>query len=140
MKKSKLLLILMLLVGTSAHAQGVVLANTAVGIDTIKVKMLKKIFKGRHTLWENGTAVSACYLEAENPEMDHFYKKIVKQSRDKFSRFWVKKLFAGAGIAPKALNNSTTIVALLSSANGGICYLDKAPASLPDNVKIITVL
>jgi hypothetical protein len=140
MKKFKLLLVLTLLLAAPAYAEGVVLVNKAVGIDTIKVKMLKNIFKGRVTLWDNGTAVSPCYLAADNPEMDHFYKAIVKKSRDGFDRYWIKKLFAGAGVNPKVLDNSAAIVALLSVTNGGVCYLDKAPDSLPANVKVINVL
>lgn len=139
MKILKLLLVSAFLINIPVYADGVVLANKAIGISSIESKILRKMFLGRVTLWDNGTAVAPCYLEAFNPEMDHFYDKVLRQNRDKFSRFWVKKLFAGAGVAPKALTNETTLLSLVSNSEGGICYTDKVPSTLPANVVVLSV-
>lgn len=139
MNKTILTVILSLFISQAARADGVVLANQATGIEHITFKELRKIYKGRITIWSNGVAVSACYLDASNQEMDYFYKSILRQTPDKFNRYWAKKLFSGGGVAPKKFENNQRLLEVVASNNGGICYTDKAPDVLPGNVIVVDV-
>ena len=108
-----------------------IIANTSVAKDKISTKEVVKIYKGKLTLWDDGTTVKASY-PTEGKSSEWFFGTLIEAKPGKFKKYWLKKLFSGSGIPPTKFNTSEAIVDYVGKTKGAIGVV---PASFKDKME-----
>ncbi|MCP4728079.1 MAG: hypothetical protein GY863_23775 [bacterium] len=85
-------------------------------------------------MWSNGNAVVLVELGVDGDTKNKFYG-FLGTSAKKMKNAWMKKMLAGEGQAPDALDSEDAVLQKVASTPGAIGYVSKAKAGA--NVKIL---
>lgn len=110
---------------------GVVLVSDEVSVRELSKNELASIFLGKKTNWDDGTRINIAYMNDDSPKVEEFFEEYVGKSHRRFKKYWVKKVFAGYGIAPKLLRNVEKAVEFVNRYRGAIAFV-----TVPDETQL----
>jgi ABC-type phosphate transport system substrate-binding protein len=141
LKQIIFILVLMTAGATSVQAGevGVLLVGKEVSVRELSKNELASIFLGKKTNWEDGTRINIGYMINNSQKMEKFFEEYVGKSHRRFKKYWVKKVFAGYGIAPKLFRDVENAVDFVSRYKGGIAYVTLSEGTKLENVRTIRV-
>jgi len=128
---------LVMFLAGSALAADVIIVNRNNPINDISSAQLKNIYNGRIKFWDNGTKIIPLDLVDDNPSALRFANVILGVDLETKRRFWMQKLYAGAGTPPQQETNYTKVISFVAAEPGAIGYVKKENAT--SAVKLITV-
>ncbi len=102
--------------------------------DTFSKNTIKKIFLGKSKVFPSGEQAIPIDLSAGDAR-DEFLSAVVGKSESQLKAYWSKLIFTGKGQAPKAVDNETEMVKLVSQNPNLIGYV--SDAALNDSVKVL---
>lgn len=113
-----------------------IICNKDVPVDELSRDEVKKIFLGLTTEWNSQLGAKFILRIKNSPLHKQFLKKYIRKSAAQYSMYWKKRLFMGAGAAPKSLKSEADLIEYVANTKGAIGYASQAsnPA-----VKIISV-
>ena len=106
-----------------ADEVGVVLVSDEVSVRELSKNELANIFLGKKTNWDDGTRISIGYMNDASKKTEAFFEEYIGQSHRRFKKYWVKKVFAGYGVAPKLFRDMEKAVEFLNRYKGGIAFV-----------------
>lgn len=115
----------------------IIIVNKDNPVVNISSAQLKQIYNGNLKLWDNGKKIVPVDLSETNPLTINFTKTILGVEMETRRKFWIEKLFAGAGIPPRQEKDEASVVSFVASEPGAIGYVKKESAN--NSVKVITV-
>lgn len=141
LKQIIITLILMTVGVTTVHAGdvGVILVGKEVSARELSKNELASIFLGKKTNWDDGTRINLGYLIDNSHKMEQFFEEYVGKSHRRFKKYWVKKVFAGYGIAPKLFRDVENAVDFVNRYKGGIAYVTLSEGTKLENVRMLQV-
>ena len=92
--------------GNSAY----IIVNKSVSMDEVSKSDISQIFLGKKQFWDGGLRVQSAYVQDDEGGSDVFFTNYVGKSHKKFKRYWLKKIFAGYGTAPKIFANPESLL------------------------------
>ncbi len=113
-----------------------VVANKAIGVDSITAKEAKKVWLGKIKSL-GGTSLKLADLPKGNGSRDHFYTAVVKKSESKLKAYWAKIVFAGKGTPPKTFASDAEVISWVVSTPGAVGYVESSAAD--DSVKVLMI-
>jgi len=96
---------------------------------------IAKMFLGREKSFSNGEKIVPVTLDSSSELNSHFAKKVFDRSPKQLKAYWSKLTFTGKGKAPKKIDNSEEVLALISSDQNAIGWVEKSKVS--DKVKVV---
>jgi hypothetical protein len=121
------LFVLLLLGGVSfsAHADIVVVVNTANPVASLSEEDVRRIFMGRMRLFPKGEAsIEAVDHDESRPIFVQFYHAITGLTPAKLKRQRASFLFSGKGRLPASLPDDAAVIDYVVTHPGGIGYLN----------------
>ena len=120
-------LVLSFLAAASASADLLIIVNEATAQEEINQAMVKNVFLGRKTQWDNGDTIFPATLK-RGPVHGAFLKSFVKKSPSQYLTFWRQVIFTGMGTPPKSFATEAELVDYVRTTSGAIGYIDSATA------------
>ena len=118
---------------------GVVLVGKEVSVRELSKSELASIFLGKKTNWDDGTRINIGYMSDHSEKMEAFFEEYVGQSHRRFKKYWVKKVFAGYGIAPRLLRDVENAVDFINRYKGGIAFVTLSDESEIKELRTIRI-
>ncbi len=100
----------------------VVIVNKSVSVTSLDKATIEKIYLGKKSTWDDGTAIVAVTLK-DGEVHETFLKSFVGKSVAQFTAFWNQLVFTGKGIPPRSFSADTDIVKFVSETKGAIGYV-----------------
>lgn len=136
MKKFLLLTILVFISG-NAYSQVAVIAHKNVPVDSVSKTQLLDFYSGDIKEWNNNRPVIVFDLKPRLEIRDRFFQFLGKSS-SRMRSIWLKKVLAGEGDPPKALESEEIVLKNVAKTPGSIGFIDKKFVN--DSVKIIALI
>lgn len=121
--------------GTAA-AEVVMIAHPSVPVDIVDAGMIRQIYMGQTTLWNDELAIAPVVIKA-GPVRNEFLKTYIKKSSAQFSTFWKKAVFSGTGTPPAEQNTESKLIAYVAATPGAIGFIDHDTAA--EGVKVLSI-
>ncbi len=118
---------------------GVLLAGEDVTARELTKNELASIFLGKKTNWDDGTRINIGYLVDDSRKMKRFFEEMIGKSHRRFKKYWVKKVFAGYGVAPKLFRDVENAVEFIGRYKGGLVFVTVSDAAKLEGVRTISV-
>lgn len=119
------LFIALLIVGTTARADPVVVVNARSGVERLSQDEVINIFLGRYRRLPNG----AVAIPVDQPESSvlraEFYRKLVNKELNEINAYWSRLVFSGKTSPPRQAVSAAEVVSMLSREPGGIAYIER---------------
>jgi ABC-type phosphate transport system substrate-binding protein len=120
-------LTIVLLIPCSARENEIIIVlNKEVPYDTenpIQKKMIRNIFLGNKTLWDNGKKI-VIVIQKKGKTHESFTKDILGIAPEKLGRLWKRAFFAGTGNLPKICDSEDELITIIKNNPGAIGYID----------------
>ena len=100
----------------------VIVANEGVPSNTLTQSLLKNIFMGKKTTWDNGQKIEFVILEDSDAHKT-FLKKYLQKSSSQFMNHWKRQVFTGKGRLPKRFATEESLVNYVAGKDGAIGYV-----------------
>lgn len=123
----------------SADEQALLIANAGVATERIDKESLEAILLGKVTLWENGKRILIAYSMDDPQKVDAFLTEYAGQGERRYKKYWVKKVFAGYGVAPKLFGDDAKALEYVSKTEGAIALVSLSVEAIPKELKILSV-
>lgn len=124
------------LVGRTAQAQVVVIANNSVKSADVSKSDLRDVFTGSAPSLKDGSHVVPVLLKS-GAVNDEFLTAYIGKTDAAFKASWRSLVFSGQGSMPKALDSDAAMVEYVAKTPGAIGYVGKS--SPHDGVKVLAV-
>lgn len=98
---------------------------------------ISRLFLGKLKKFSSGDKAVAINLKLGNETRKSFEKKVLNKSSSQIKAYWSKRVFSGKGKPPPELVSDKDVIAMVSSDNNIIAYIDAA--SVDDTVKVVQV-
>lgn len=119
------LTIVSILLGSSAHADIVVVANADVPVEELSWQDVKQIFLGRsHVYPDSRTAIKAYDYPEANDIYAAFYTRVVDIDLHRLKRYRARSLFSGQGRIPEKVKDKTEMLKYLKENPNAIGYVE----------------
>lgn len=122
-----------------AVEEGMIVVGKNVEISNISKKEIENIFLGRQTMWENGNRIKIAISSNKSETLDEFFKEYVGKTSSRFKKYWLKKVFAGYGVAPKLFKSSDKIMSFVQKEENSIAFVISDEIKNLNGVKIINI-
>ncbi|MBN2894390.1 MAG: hypothetical protein JXK05_00665 [Campylobacterales bacterium] len=122
----------------SADDQALLIANAAVP-ERIDKEHLEAILLGKVTLWENGKRILIAYSMDDPQKVDAFLTEYAGQGERRYKKYWVKKVFAGYGVAPKLFNDDAKALEYVLKTEGVMALVSMDVEAVPKELTILSV-
>ncbi len=116
-----------------------IITNKSNPIEKISKSMLRNIFLGNNTTWENGRRIQIVDFVSESPIRKQFDENFLMLSPQKVGMIWVKVTLSGKSIPPKIVHAEEDVKNFISENEGAIGYI-KNSLNLPQSIKTIQVV
>ena len=129
---------LIVLAGTIGNAwaeEYMLVCNPAVRQSQLEPAVVKRIFLGKQTRWEDGSPIRFVLLKGKRG--DAFLKQYIHKNEAQYRKFWKKKLFTGKGSMPPFLRKPSEVVQYVAMTKGALGFVPEGTRS--DGVKILSV-
>lgn len=118
--------ILVILTGTTAWADMVVVVNTRAGVDTLSRGDAVNIFLGRYRQLPSGIPAYPIDQPDGSTEKARFYRLLVDKDIAEIGAYWTRLVFSGKTSPPRQARDAHEVMNLLANHPGGVAYLDRA--------------
>ena len=122
-----------------AQERGVIVVSNDVDISKISQSDLQSIFLGKKTLWNDGKRIKIGLSTEDTAKLDGFLTDNIGKTKRRFKKYWLKKVFAGYGIAPKIFNNNEKAIQFAQEQENSITYITVNEDHSMEGVKIINI-
>ncbi len=141
MKNIIKILFILSLINSSIYAakKGALVVSKDVNIESISKNDLKDILLGRKTLWNNGSRIRIAISSEDSEKLNQFLIDNIEQNKRRFKKYWLKRVFAGYGIAPKIFKNDEKALNYAQSQENSITYMTIEEDKVPSGVTIVSV-
>ncbi len=106
-------------------ADVLVIANKSAPADAMDEAVIKNVFLGKTTSWDDGSSMEFVLL-ADGPAHEAFLKGFVKKTPSQFSTYWKKMVFTGKGATPKSFATESELVSYVAGHAGAVGYVSGA--------------
>jgi ABC-type phosphate transport system substrate-binding protein len=124
------------ILGASAGAQVIVIANASVKASEVSKADLKDVFTGRASSLKDGSKLVPVLLK-DGPSHEEFLKAYIGKPNSAYRVGWRTMVFSSQATMPKSLDDDAAAVAFIAHTPGTIGYIDKA--SPHEGVKVLAV-
>ncbi|MBI5443239.1 MAG: hypothetical protein HY900_18740 [Deltaproteobacteria bacterium] len=111
-----------------------IIANRSVPASSLELSVVREIFLGKKSLWDNGEPVVLVALK-RGATHEAFLQKVLARTAAQFTNVWKQAIFTGTGVPPKAFETEADVVRYVASTKGAIGYVEAATPH--DTVKVI---
>ena len=88
---------------------------------------IKRIFKGKTRLWENGNRIILSLIhDPSDKGYREFLQKYPGMTPRQFRNYWLKKVFSGTGAMPKFMKSKAEVKEFVQENEGSIGYAVRA--------------
>jgi ABC-type phosphate transport system substrate-binding protein len=126
-------------VSAAENEKGVVVVSPNVKVDNISRDDLENIFLGRQTIWANGKKITIAISTQNDEKLEEFLSENIGQTKRRFKKYWLKKVFSGYGVAPRLFSNNEKALEFAKAHPDTITYLTLEDESQVENIKIVNV-
>lgn len=138
-KSITLLSLLFIYSNVNASEIGLIVASDNIKINKLSKNELENIFLGKTTILENGTHVNIAYSTQNSEKVNYFFKNYIEKSQRRFKKYWLKKVFAGYGIAPKIFKNNKLTIDYIKKHENVIAFITVDDKDTLEDVLIIAI-
>lgn len=121
----------------SSRAQVAVIANKQVNEDSIDRIRLLDFYTGDIRRWNGGTPVVAFDLKEKGETRDTFFAFVGKSS-SRMRTIWLKRMLAGEGDPPEALDSEEIMLKKVAETPGAIGFVSSDRVN--DSVKVLVTI
>ncbi len=141
MRKMVFVILFLFVTGvTIAHADIVIIIHGKSDVTSIDKNIIKDIFLGKKTKWNDDTQITFITLKEGNVHKE-FLRKAIKKSPAQFKNFWRKQLFLGkTGKLPVSCESIDDMITRVSANPGSIGYISSTNDLANQNIKQILIL
>ena len=107
------------------YAKIVVIVNKSNKIKVLSKSMLKKIFLGKKTRWNDGRKIKAINLHPSLIVRKNFEKEFLKMSPRKVQKYWIRQAIRGNIYPPVTLSYQSIVLRNVVQDKGAIGYVEK---------------
>jgi ABC-type phosphate transport system substrate-binding protein len=132
-----LLLLAVLLPFGSVRAQIAVIAHKQVTEDSIDRTRLLDFYTGDIRRWEGGARVVVFDLKEKGETRDVFFEYVGKSS-SRMRSIWLKRMLAGEGDPPEALETEADMVTKVAETPGAVGFIHRDRVN--DSVKVLVII
>lgn len=129
----KFIMLLVILISFTLHAQVSVIVNKNVADDSIDKTKLGNIYSLVVSSWSDGTNI-VVFDNSSDDLRTKFYDFISKDQMA-LKKEWMKKQLTGQGKAPEKITSDNTMISKVSSTPGAIGFIKSS--SVTDKVKVL---
>lgn len=130
-------ILILILASASLTAQaGQLVANRLVEEDTVSSQMIKSMFLGSISHWQDGKPISLCLVSSNKPAVNAFLKNQVGKNERSFKRHWTRRVFSGdASTMPRSFKNVKKALNYVANKEGAVCFIGEFDGPLPSITK-----
>lgn len=141
MRKSLASVCLMMLFsgGLNASERGVLVVSDDVKITGLTKDQLAGIFLGQTTMWNSGRRINIGYSTKDGERVEAFFQEYIGKSQRRFKKYWVKKVFAGYGIAPKLFSSNEKALEYVKRLEGVIVFVTPDASESLKGFRIVSI-
>jgi ABC-type phosphate transport system substrate-binding protein len=119
------LFIALLIAGTSASADPVVVVNARSGVERLSQDEVINIFLGRYRRLPTGVAAIPVDQPENSALRTEFYRKLVNKELNEINAYWSRLVFSGKTSPPRQAVSASEVFSMLSREPGGIAYIER---------------
>ena len=119
----------------TALADVAVVVGASSGLTSISAGDAKNIFLGKADKLPDGSAAVPVYQPEDSAVHGAFRDAVLKKNASQLKAYWSKLVFSGKGNPPKEVDNGAAVKAHVTSASGGIGYIDAS--EVDGSVKVV---
>ncbi len=120
-----------------ANEQGFLVVSEDVEQNSFSKKELTEIFLGKKLNWKDGRRVHIGYSIEKEPFLQEFISENLGINYRRFKKYWIKKVFAGYGVAPKIFRSNKEVLEFISSTEGAVVFTPEI--LLKEGIKIAEI-
>ena len=113
-----------------------IIANPDVPVDSLTKNKLLDLYTGEVRKWDNNKPIITYDLKPKLEIRDEFFRLLGKTS-SRMKSIWLKKMLAGEGDPPMALDSENSLIKKIAKTPGAIGFVSKK--NVDDSVKIIVL-
>lgn len=133
------LLVALVCVSVNADSnQIIIVANSALSIDSINQSELARIYLLRQTSWADGSPIIALNREASNPTRELFTTQVLKQTSTALASHWQQMHFKGK-VPPLVQESDQAVLMFVEKVQGAIGYVS-GDTPVGNHVKVLAKL
>jgi len=132
----KLILLLFVLFLKTGFGQVAIIAHPDVPVDSLTKNKLLDLYTGDLQKWKNNLPIIAYDLKPKLEIRNEFYRLLGKTS-SRMKSIWLKKMLAGEGDPPTALESETIILQKIAKTPGAIGFVSESIVN--NSVKVIVL-
>ena len=140
--KFRLVFLLILSFSFSSFAQShafSIIVNSKVNIDSISMNVLKEIYTGNRSFWNENLRIRPIRTSDSNLITEQFVNTVMSQSLSQYLQDWRLKLFSGKALPPKKAESSQEIISFVEQNEGGIGFVPANQTITSSQIKIISL-
>ena len=132
----KLILLLFIIFLKTGFGQVAIIAHPDVPVDSLTKNKLLDLYTGDVKKWKNNQRIVAFDLKPKLEIRNEFYRLLGKTS-SRMKSIWLKKMLAGEGDPPAALESETSILQKIARTPGAIGFVSESIVN--NSVKVIVL-
>jgi ABC-type phosphate transport system substrate-binding protein len=106
------------------------------GMNSVSLKELQKIFKGKYTNWRNGEAVTIVLPSPKTNNAEFVAKIIYQTSVPSMQKYWLSLVFQGRFSPPIFTDSDLETLQQVQKLSGAIGIVDKDATGIPRSLII----
>ena len=139
LKPIAIIALLIYTVNISATEKCAIIASSNIKTEELSKNELSNIFLGKTTILKDWTRIKIAYSTKNAEKMNYFFSEYVGKSQRRFKKYWLKKVFAGYGVAPKIFKNTKNAIDYTKNKDSIITFITIDDKASPEGVSIISV-
>lgn len=129
-----LIFILVIIWCKTCFSQVVIIVNPNVPVDSLTKNKLLDLYTGDIRKWDNNQPIVTFDLKPKLKVRDQFFNLLGKTS-SRMKSIWLKKMLAGEGDPPTAMDSEKSLLSKIASTPGAIGFVSKSIVN--SSVKVI---
>jgi ABC-type phosphate transport system substrate-binding protein len=125
------LLVSLNLAAQTSNLGGLVLIGNKIGYQSLNVKKVKDIFKGKVASWPNNETVTIVMPNSKSGFAESFAKEVFGTSYTGVQKYWLALVFQGRASSPVFMQNSNEILEYVRQTPGAIALVDLDAKEIP---------
>ena len=122
-----------------ASDKSVIVVGKNVDISELSKRDIENIFLGRKTIWNDGAQIHIAISSYDSKKVDQFFDDYVGKSKRRFKKYWLKKVFAGYGIAPRMFKTTQKAIDFVKRQDNSISFITVSDEDTVEGLKIVSV-
>lgn len=106
-----------------------IIINSDNPTSSLTKEKIRRIYRGRTQIWENGIKINAYYLTNKLNAGSFFFENIMGSTYQGFQVYWFKKLYSGAAAPPTEVKSVENMMEKVADTPGAIGMV---PASVTE--------